>query len=399
MRSLAVTLMLSWSLVGAGARAEQPRANILELVNGAVIVSVSSSYGGGWQPYNLVDGSRTSGWCSAEGEPLPHTIIFELSQAYALTSVAVDTTDDQESGYPGISAKTVVVYGSTTSAGDGFSVLATVRVPKGDRGEATLAMPVTVRWLKFQAAENWGNAEYTEIMELEAYGTPSGPTAEANVTGIYDTNYGALRLEQEGKSVWGCYYDGAGQILGNLAGRVLQAEWRQNDGARTGAVVMVLSSAGDALNGVWYEHGTLAGEWSGHRANVDAGCTPTRGGGLAQRLSSEGRAVLYGIYFDPDSATIKPESQLTLEEILAALKTEPSLRLQVGGHTDSTNIDAYNLKLSQQRAEAVVKWLIEHGTATERLTAKGFGESQPVADNATATGRALNRRVEVSVMR
>jgi len=399
MRSLTVAVVVSWSLVAAAARAEQPRTNVLELANGAVIASVSSSYGGGWQPFNLVDGSQAYGWCSAQGEPLPHSIVFELPQSYALASFAVDTTKDQESGYPGISAKTVEVYGSTTSGSDGYSVLATVRVPKGGRAEAALPRSVVARWLKFVVTENWGNAEYTEIMELEAYGTPSGPPPEANVTGVYETSYGALRLEQDGRNVWGCYHEGDGQIAGSTTGRVLQAEWREDQGKRTGAVVMVLSTAGDALNGVWYEHGTLAGEWSGRRAEVEAGCTPARGEGLAQRLASQGRAVLRGIYFDSDLATIKPESQTTLEEVLAALKADPSLKLQVGGHTDSTNTDAYNLQLSQRRAEAVVKWLTDHGAAAERLTAKGFGKSQPVADNATATGRALNRRVEVIVLK
>jgi hypothetical protein len=62
MRSLTVAVVVSWSLVAAPARAEQPRTNVLELASGAVIASVSSSYGGGWQPFNLVDGSQTHGW-------------------------------------------------------------------------------------------------------------------------------------------------------------------------------------------------------------------------------------------------------------------------------------------------------------------------------------------------
>jgi outer membrane protein OmpA-like peptidoglycan-associated protein len=313
--------------------------------------------------------------------------------------VTVDTTGDQESGYAGISAKTVVVYGSATAGSEGFSPLVTVRVPKGGRGDAALPKAAIVRWLKFEVTENWGNADYTEIMEMEAYGTPSGPAPEVDVTGVYETTYGALRVEQEGNRVWGCYYEGKGQIAGSMNGRVLQAEWREDEGRRTGALVMVMSSTGTALTGVWYEHGALAGEWSGERADVGANCTPARGGGLAQRLASQGRAVLYGIYFDSDSATIKPESQATLEDVLAALKADTSLRLQVGGHTDSTNTDAYNLQLSQRRAEAVVRWLTEHGAAAERLAAKGFGKSQPVADNATAAGRALNRRVEASVLK
>ncbi len=385
-------------LVCAVAFGQAPRTNILELINGTVVASASSEYGG-WEARFMLDGSTARGWCSEKGKPLPHAIVLELAQPYALTSVAVDTTGDQEPGYPGISAKTVVVSGSTTSATGGFSELATVRVPKGGRGESALAKPAVARWLKFEVTANWGNADYTEIMELEGYGTPSGPAPSVNVTGVYQTNYGPLRLEQDGGLVRGCYYNGAAQIDGSVKGRVLQAEWRQDEGKRVGTVVMVVSSGGDVLNGVWYRNGALAGEWSGKRADVEANCTLAKEGGLARRLSSGGRAVLYGLYFDSDSATLKPESQATLEEVLAVLKGQPSLRLQVGGHTDATNTDAHNLQLSQRRAEAVVAWLVEHGVAAGRLTAKGFGKAQPVADNKTAAGRALNRRVEVTALK
>jgi outer membrane protein OmpA-like peptidoglycan-associated protein len=81
------------------------------------------------------------------------------------------------------------------------------------------------------------------------------------------------------------------------------------------------------------------------------------------------------------------------------MKEDPSVRLLIEGHTDSTNTDAFNLDLSQRRSKAVVDWLTKHGVDPKRLEAKGFGRARPVADNASAQGRALNRRVEVSVLR
>jgi outer membrane protein OmpA-like peptidoglycan-associated protein len=152
---------------------------------------------------------------------------------------------------------------------------------------------------------------------------------------------------------------------------------------------------GDALNGVWFEGGQMKGEWSGQRGGNPPECKVTRGGTIAAKLAATGKVELYGIYFDSDSAVPRPESEKTLKEILAVLTNQPALKLLIAGHTDSTNTDAYNLKLSQQRAEAVVSWLVAHGVSATRLTAKGFGKSQPVADNATAAGRALNRRVEL----
>jgi outer membrane protein OmpA-like peptidoglycan-associated protein len=88
-----------------------------------------------------------------------------------------------------------------------------------------------------------------------------------------------------------------------------------------------------------------------------------------------------------------------LEEVLAVMKDKPGMKLRVEGYTDSTNTDAYNLDLSKRRAAAVVAWLAGKGIAVGRLSAEGFGKAKPVADNTTPQGRALNRRVEISVVK
>jgi outer membrane protein OmpA-like peptidoglycan-associated protein len=116
---------------------------------------------------------------------------------------------------------------------------------------------------------------------------------------------------------------------------------------------------------------------------------------LAERLETEGKVDLYGIYFDSDKAVLKSESEATLQQVLTLLKDKPALRIAVAGHTDSQAAEAYNLDLSKRRAQAVVAWLTARGVAASRLVAQGFGETQPVADNDSAAGRALNRRVEI----
>jgi OOP family OmpA-OmpF porin len=116
---------------------------------------------------------------------------------------------------------------------------------------------------------------------------------------------------------------------------------------------------------------------------------------LAERLENEGKVDLYGIYFDTDKAVLKPESEGTLQQVLSLLKDAPDLRIAIAGHTDSQSSDTYNLDLSKRRAQAVVKWLTDKGIKASRLTAQGLGESQPVADNDSSAGRALNRRVEI----
>ncbi len=100
------------------------------------------------------------------------------------------------------------------------------------------------------------------------------------------------------------------------------------------------------------------------------------------------------VLFDTNSATIKPQSYPALDNVVTFMReTSPSASGVIEGHTDSAGADAYNLQLSQRRADAVVKYLLDHGVPASRLSAKGLGETQPVADNATAEGRALNRRV------
>jgi OOP family OmpA-OmpF porin len=100
------------------------------------------------------------------------------------------------------------------------------------------------------------------------------------------------------------------------------------------------------------------------------------------------------VFFDTNSATIKPESYPDLDRVVTFMKeTSPSATGVVEGHTDSQGADAANMSLSQRRADAVLKYLVDHGVASGRLTAKGYGETQPVADNGTADGRAQNRRV------
>ncbi|MCG6964112.1 MAG: OmpA family protein [Acidobacteria bacterium] len=103
------------------------------------------------------------------------------------------------------------------------------------------------------------------------------------------------------------------------------------------------------------------------------------------------------ILFDVNQATLKPEAQLALAKLAGILLIMPELNLRVEGHTDATGSDAYNLSLSQQRAEAVRQLLQEQGVAGDRITTVGYGKSRPIADNATAEGRRKNRRVEIVI--
>lgn len=111
-------------------------------------------------------------------------------------------------------------------------------------------------------------------------------------------------------------------------------------------------------------------------------------------LGSEGRIVTHGILFDTGSDRIKAESLPTLKGVLGLLEGDAKLRFAVEGHTDDQGGKAVNQPLSERRAAAVVGWLAGKGIASDRLTAKGFGDSRPIDRNSSAEGRANNRRVE-----
>jgi OOP family OmpA-OmpF porin len=109
---------------------------------------------------------------------------------------------------------------------------------------------------------------------------------------------------------------------------------------------------------------------------------------------TDAKIVTHGINFDIDKATIKPESMGTLNMIVQVLKDNPDLKFEVDGHTDNTGNAPHNLQLSQQRADAVKMQLVTMGVDGSRLTAKGFGDTKPIADNTSPEGKANNRRVE-----
>jgi OmpA-OmpF porin, OOP family len=115
---------------------------------------------------------------------------------------------------------------------------------------------------------------------------------------------------------------------------------------------------------------------------------------LLNALNNDGRVALY-INFETGKSDIKPESQAIVDQIFEMLKSNPSLRITIEGHTDNVGTPAANKTLSENRANSVKNALIAKGTDTSRLSSKGFGQDNPLSDNKTEDGKAKNRRVEI----
>ena len=112
--------------------------------------------------------------------------------------------------------------------------------------------------------------------------------------------------------------------------------------------------------------------------------------GLAIRLNN--------IFFDFDKATIQPRSFSELNRLVKVMEENPKIEISIAGHTDNKGSDLYNLELSDERAKAVRQYLIDHGIEQYRISAQGFGETQPIATNDTEEGRQMNRRVEFTIL-
>ena len=135
-------------------------------------------------------------------------------------------------------------------------------------------------------------------------------------------------------------------------------------------------------------------------ADDDDVCPNTPAG---ERVMSNGCAeqqsvVLRGVNFELDSAQLTVNAETILDSVATTLNDSPGFDVELQGHTDSTGSDSYNMNLSQNRAQSVKNYLSDQGVSSSRLTAKGYGETQPVASNETRAGRSENRRVELKVV-
>ncbi|WP_295799584.1 OmpA family protein [uncultured Microbulbifer sp.] len=110
---------------------------------------------------------------------------------------------------------------------------------------------------------------------------------------------------------------------------------------------------------------------------------------------AEQTITLENIQFEFNSAKLTPAAEMSLNRVVQSLRSQPDSQVEVAGHTDSQGNDAYNMRLSRQRAESVRSYLVRGGIDANRISARGYGETQPVASNATDAGRAQNRRVEM----
>jgi len=386
------------ALVSRG-QAQQQDTDLAAFANGGLVESASSEYGGGWEAIFLLDENAQSGWANVKGRNGPYEIVISMPERSEIQAVAFDTAAAEK---PERSAKNVDVLISDTSATAGFKPLTSVTLKAADGQRFAAAAPGTGRWLKLVVRSNNGDPDYTEIMNFRAFGKTLTNTQVQNVSGTYrSAQFGDFHLLQTGAQLSGCYEHDQGLVQGGLEQHLMRLTWSQGGGKTSGPAIMVQARDGKSFKGFWQNKGEndwhpgwdlkkisdkvgSCPHWKGPAANV-----------VADAIAQEGRVRLYGINFDSDSDKLRADAKPAIDQLRDALKTNPSWKVTIEGHTDSTSTAAHNLDLSKRRAAAVKAALVAGGIDAARLSTQGYGQTKPVAANDSELGRAQNRRVEV----
>lgn len=190
------------------------------------------------------------------------------------------------------------------------------------------------------------------------------------------TGCNSLTKTQKGVGIGAAAGAGIGAIIGKKAGNTA-----------VGAII------GGAIGGT-------AGGYIGRRMDKQAAEIEQTIPNAEVIREGEGIIVKFdsGILFDFDKATLKPNAKDNIAKLATSLQNNPETNILIIGHTDATGADAYNMRLSDRRAEAVKTYAVANGISSARLTTEARGETEPIGDNTTEEGKAQNRRVEVVIV-
>jgi outer membrane protein OmpA-like peptidoglycan-associated protein len=356
--------------------------------------------------FAALDGDPKTQWEPSIEEVKP--IILELAEPYDLSAIELINSSN-EADYPGISVKELKIEVGSKPQGP-WKTLASPVLSKGTKPVRFPVLAAKARYFRVTLIKNYGNAEWFGLGELRLLGQRSNPrTIEFN--GVWDTDYGEMRLDQKGLRITGCYSNSAGEeeekvglntVEGTFEGSIFSGVWRERspdepENYREGGMAFALTQEGN-ISGIW--GGDITGKdrnqrWDGKRKSKGKITCERPEKDIGAELRKKGRVVLHGILFDTNQDVIRAESIPVLEALAAAMKADGARRFRIEGHTDNRGGDAQNQTLSEKRAARVKAWLSQAGIDVKRLDTKGFGLTQPVLSNDSEAGRAANRRVEV----
>lgn len=396
-RRIGTAVVVAWLGFGpTSTLAQETRPDLLTFARGAIPVRIEAT------PTLRVDMSHAvrivdgnpGGFivASLAGEGAEVGIVYELPASTTFKEFAIpgvlETPSPSQTFF-----RTVVVEGSAVGPEGPFELLARgVLDVHTSAGQSTHLVPdpTPVQWIRLRLSggiEVLRDEMFLEFSELVGYGEQETPTLEARFGGSWRGRGVSMTLEQGGARVSGCY-DRGSPLTGTVAGRLLKAI---GIGATDGVVSQfILAVTGEGtLRGLRSTNGAPFRLMEATSSDRPVPCeeSPPRSLGCG--------AVLHGITFAFDSAEILDASTTVLDGLASALAEQEGGVFSIEGHTSSEGDEAYNLELSQRRAEAVTAALVARGVSAAQLRAVGRGEAAPIATNDDEAGRSMNRRVEV----
>lgn len=397
---LLLAVMTAHAAIGAAEEAPQ-RVDYLSFAQGALPIAFegdAQELGVGMEQALLAIDGDEGGYALTRKPGNAQTRIAFLYKLPALTTFdAFSVPEVLETPSPSQTfVRKIEIAGSDSGPEGEFHVLAGATLEthsaKGQTSAIPIAVEKPVRWVRVTlegGIDILRDKTFFEFSEIVGHGTQDAVPLSDAFRGKWKGRGVLLELEQEGATVSGCY-DGAGDLKGTVSGNLLRATGQTRKAGIPSVFVLAVDDKG-AITGVRSTNGAPFRLYSGDPApGIKTECS-------GQNVQPPGcGSILHGIEFDFDSAVIKPESDRLLDALAAELRSSAAAAINVIGHTSSEGADAYNDKLSQRRAEAVVAAMVGRGIEAERVSAEGRGEKQPIADNATEAGRSLNRRVEIA---
>ncbi|NQY08401.1 MAG: OmpA family protein [Flavobacteriales bacterium] len=429
------------------------RINLLSLRNGGHIEFNPSSqmqmskYKLGITEYSglaLIDGNRNSGWMSLNTQ-FPLVFVFELSEESILSKFVIITPDGKTSESP----KDIRI-GVKSPGSENYTLVVSTVIDKYRNWMAFEIDPVSARSVKVVVLSNYGG-EVTEFLEIEAWGTYVNENSEPiNITGDWDGLWGLASVKQIGDTVMGCFKHDGISFSGTMNRKVLTAIWNSPNGS--GMLVHHFTENVNRSFGTW---------WEGDNPNVfgiveDVKVTdlpseclvkkyvpkpvekkvlavvkppspsapkkveyvkpkpppPKKhstyvkpvGSNLTDKLEKalleDGKFVSSQIKFKPSSHFILEESYPVLFALAQILKAHPEMRVRVTGHTDNIGDTDYHQNLSYKRSVRIQTFLFNRKQISKnRIVCVGMGDKMPIYSNDTEEGRAMNRRIEVEVVK
>ncbi|MEE4174881.1 MAG: OmpA family protein [Xanthomonadales bacterium] len=385
----------------AFATEETPAQDLLSFAAGALPVKqgghAEALRVGDAQAISAIDGNPT-GYTLTPRPGGPDTVVtmtFELPAPTRFTHFEVPNVLETPSPSQTFVGR-LEILGSSEGPDSGFDPLGAVDFSTHEaRGQVTRFDAVgerSVDWVRlvFSGGLDLQREQtFFEFSELRGFGAQAPVPMSDQFTGRWRDRGVRLELQQSGSLVNGCY-DDRGRLSGSVTGRTLYASGINASDGTPSSFILTVDGEG-AIQGLRSSNGAPFRAYSGPATATsgiaDCDVTPS------PELGCD--SVVYGLRFAFDSATLLPGSEESLTALVKGLGSSDVSVIVVEGHSSSEGDEAYNMGLSQRRAEAVVAALAERGLDPRRLSAQGFGETRPLASNEDEAGRTLNRRVEI----